>query len=538
MAVNSQLSEKELLNRVVHYEASGEGVIGMALVALTIFNRQAIIEANNKKGPGTFNAKDSSLKSILTGKNQYQPVGEGTVNKDISAEAKENVAKAIELARNPRALQSELNKAGRSNSEITSLMNSTGFRTPDAKKDSSQPVTASYGNHGFTTAGNEDNALYVASSSGIATGTEESLGGPPVPAGTPVEDFPYEGGNVGDSNLIGSTGNPPDTLAPTTAGGPRTEASNNITPADAQTEALFSPDNVPPPNTALGTKEVPTNPNRYYGNKLQRQLRETIPLSKPEQSSLDFKELDAGLSTGTEKQERSTEAARLKRIKDMNYSRDELFERQGELGLTDEQLDEFAFEDMSVEPNPPEDEPLLRDILQGLFEQGDPVDEVSTQGYEEPSSMAEQNLAEGGPVERQVKFVKNNNDEEEEEKELPDPPPGATPEEVADDVPAMLSTGEYVLPANIVRYIGLERIVGMHKSILYKLQQMADLGIIQNVDHNGDPEDDNTEMDFIQEPEVTSEKKLMVIIKPKGMMNPAHFSAGGGASMADQILSD
>tara|TARA_R110001599_G_scaffold111680_2_gene276203 strand:+ start:2423 stop:3919 length:1497 start_codon:yes stop_codon:yes gene_type:complete len=347
-----------------------------------------------------------------------------------------------------------------------------------------------------------------------------------------------QGGSTANEVLVGGGGNPPDTLAPTTAGGPRTEASNNITPADAQTEDLFSPDNVPPPNTALGTKEVPTDPNRYYGNNLQRQLRETIPLSKPEQSSLDFKELDAGLSTGTEKQEQSTEAARLKRIKDMNYSRDELFERQGELGLTDEQLDEFAFEDMSVEPNPPEDEPLLGDILQGLFEQGDSVDEVSTQGYEEPSSMAEQNLAEGGPVERQVKFVKNNNDEEEEEKELPDPPPGATPEEVADDVPAMLSTGEYVLPANIVRYIGLERIVGMHKNILFKLQQMADLGIIQNVDHNGDPEDDNTEMDFIQEPEVTSEKKLMVIIKPKGMMNPAHFSAGGGASMADQILSD
>ena len=537
MAVNSQLSEKELLNRVVHYEASGEGVIGMALVALTIFNREAIIKADNNKGPDTFSAKDSSLKSILTGKNQYQPVGEGTVNKDISAEAKENVAKAIELARNPRALLRELKKAGLPSSEITSLMNSTGFRTPDAKKDSSQPVTASYGNHGFTTAGNEDNALYVASSSGIATGTEESLGGPPVPAGTPVEDFPYEGGSVSDNNLVGSSG--ADTLAPTTAGGPRTEVSNNITPADAQTEALF-----PTSGAGPGSIPIPQDPNNYYSSNLsgepvkQQQLNQTIPLSKLGERPLEDRELDAGLSTGTEKQERSTEAARLKRIKDMNYSRDELFERQGELGLTDEQLDEFAFEDMSVEPNPPEDEPLLRDILQGLFEQGDSVDEVSTQGYEEPSSMAEQNLAEGGPVERQVKFVKNNNDEEEEEKELPDPPPGATPEEVADDVPAMLSTGEYVLPANIVRYIGLERIVGMHKSILYKLQQMADLGIIQNVDHNGDPEDDNTEMDFIQEPEVTSEKKLMVIIKPKGMMNPAHFSAGGGASMADQILSD
>ena len=524
MAVNSQLSEEKLFNRVVHYEARGEGSLGMALVALTILNRQAIILADNKKGPGTFNAKGSTLKDILMGKNQYQPVGEGTVNKDISPEARENAAKAIELARNPRALLNELKKAGLQASEITSLMNSTGFRTSNAKKDKSQPESARYGNHGFTTAGNEDNALFtanesVASSSGVATGTEVSLGGPPVPAGTLVEDISTE-----DDVLEGGTGNPPDTL-----GGPRAEASNNITPADAQTEALFSPDNVVPSETAPGSTPVETDPNRYYGNKLQRQLNETIPLSKPEQSSPAFKELDAGLSTGAEKQERSAEAARLKRIKDMNYSREELRNRQGELGLTNEQLDELSLtpeysDDGYV--NPTEDE-YLGDILRGLFEQGDAVDEVSNQGYEEPPSMAEQNLAEGGPVERQVKFVKNNNDEE---KELPDPPPGATPEEVADDIPAMLSTGEYVLPANVVRYIGLDRIVGMHKSVLHKIQQMTDLGIIQNVDHNGDPEDDDTEMDFIQEPEVTSEKKLMVIIEPKGMMSPMHFADGGEAA--------
>jgi hypothetical protein len=525
MAVNSQLSEKELLNRVVHYEARGEGVIGMALVALTIFNRQAIILANNNKGPGTFNAKGSSLKDILMGKNQYQPVSEGKVNKNISAEARENVAKALELARNPRALQSELNKAGLSNSEITSLINSTGFRTQGAKTDSSQPKAASYGNHNFTTAGNEDNALFtanesVASRPGIATGTEVSRGGPPVPAGTLVEDISTE-----DDVLEGGTGNPPDTL-----GGPRTEASNNVTPADVQTEALF-----PTSGAGPGSIPIPQDPNNYYSSNLsgepvkQQQLNQTIPLSKLGERPLEDRELDAGLSTGTEKQERRTEAARLKRIKDMNYSKEELSNRQGELGLTNEQLDELSLtpeysDDGYV--NPTEDE-YLGDILLGLFEQGDAVDEVSNQGYEEPSAMTEQNLAEGGPVERQVKFVKNNNDEEE-EKELPDPPPGATPEEVADDVPAMLSTGEYVLPANIVRYIGLERIVGMHKSILFKLQQMADLGIIQNVDHNGDPEDDNTEMDFIQEPEVTSEKKLMVIIEPKGMMSPMHFFTGGG----------
>jgi hypothetical protein len=37
-------------------------------------------------------------------------------------------------------------------------------------------------------------------------------------------------------------------------------------------------------------------------------------------------------------------------------------------------------------------------------------------------------------------------------------PAGSLAEEVADDVPAMLSEGEFVLPADVVRFIGLERL--------------------------------------------------------------------------------
>ena len=39
-----------------------------------------------------------------------------------------------------------------------------------------------------------------------------------------------------------------------------------------------------------------------------------------------------------------------------------------------------------------------------------------------------------------------------------DVPPGATQEEVRDDIPAQLSEGEFVFPADVVRYIGLEKI--------------------------------------------------------------------------------
>jgi hypothetical protein len=34
-------------------------------------------------------------------------------------------------------------------------------------------------------------------------------------------------------------------------------------------------------------------------------------------------------------------------------------------------------------------------------------------------------------------------------------PEGAMPQEVRDDVPAMLSEGEYVIPANVLRYYGI-----------------------------------------------------------------------------------
>ena len=51
-------------------------------------------------------------------------------------------------------------------------------------------------------------------------------------------------------------------------------------------------------------------------------------------------------------------------------------------------------------------------------------------------------------------------------------PPGAKPEEVRDDVPIMASEGEYVLPANVVRYIGLDRIEKMVKQAKKGLMEL------------------------------------------------------------------
>jgi len=129
--------------------------------------------------------------------------------------------------------------------------------------------------------------------------------------------------------------------------------------------------------------------------------------------------------------------------------------------------------------------------------------------------------AEGGSVEKEVEFIK-----EEDDDDVPDPPPGATPEEVADDIPAYLSTGEYVLPANVVRYIGLKNITGMHQRALAELQQMEDLDIIENVDENGYVEEDDDEMDYMEPEEAGVVEIVVAEHHPKGLMAMG-FAEGG-----------
>lgn len=65
-------------------------------------------------------------------------------------------------------------------------------------------------------------------------------------------------------------------------------------------------------------------------------------------------------------------------------------------------------------------------------------------------------------------------------------PPGSLKEEVADDVPARLSEGEFVIPADVVRYIGLEKLMAMRdkaKAGLDRMQDMGQMGNAQEVDN-------------------------------------------------------
>jgi hypothetical protein len=61
-------------------------------------------------------------------------------------------------------------------------------------------------------------------------------------------------------------------------------------------------------------------------------------------------------------------------------------------------------------------------------------------------------------------------------------PVGSTRKEVRDDVPAMLSEGEFVFPADVVRYIGLEKLMDLRQHAKAGLAHMEDIGQMGNAD--------------------------------------------------------
>jgi len=61
-------------------------------------------------------------------------------------------------------------------------------------------------------------------------------------------------------------------------------------------------------------------------------------------------------------------------------------------------------------------------------------------------------------------------------------PAGSTQEEVRDDIPAQLSEGEFVFPADVVRYIGLENLMKLRQKAKAGLKLMEDMGQMGNAE--------------------------------------------------------
>ena len=61
-------------------------------------------------------------------------------------------------------------------------------------------------------------------------------------------------------------------------------------------------------------------------------------------------------------------------------------------------------------------------------------------------------------------------------------PMGSSQEEVRDDIPAQLSEGEFVLPADVVRYHGLEKLMNLRQEAKQGLKKMEAMGQMGNAD--------------------------------------------------------
>ena len=462
------LPEEELLVRTIYQEAKGEGELGLALVANAILNRKLMLDQGEPLS--TYSTEGNTIRDILLAPGQFEPVtGRGLkVSRPITEKQKDSVYKAIELANNKAMLENkikeEIDRISLDN--IRSLLNATGFRTPDARKDKSQDINVvKYKGHKFNTAGNPDKKLFEL----------EMDRNTPIPKEKPT---------------------PPEKTTPEVT----------LPDAESQTEDMlklkkpsfpFSFISKAEADESLTTQSIPQLPESKTGEPIiPGEIKE---LSMPEENAASDYEKAFNKYDGELPEEEEDSISYSQAIE----PEDSVVDREGM---------DYDTPEVTMESDPEIGE-FIANLFNSKSMMADETEMFDDQEY--------QNLKEGGEVE--ADFV-----DDDKEDDAADPPPGATPEQVADDIPAMLSEGEYVLPANVVNFLGLKNITEMHQAVLDEIQQMADLGFVENVDENGKPEDDDDEMPKVKKngdvesPDDIEESATLIIASasPKGMMCP------------------
>jgi len=94
-----------------------------------------------------------------------------------------------------------------------------------------------------------------------------------------------------------------------------------------------------------------------------------------------------------------------------------------------------------------------------------------------------------------------------------DVPPGSTQEEVRDDIPAQLSEGEFVFPADVVRFIGLGNLMRMRQEAKMGLKMMDEMGQMGNSEEATIPDDlpfDINDLDMEDEDEYNTPQEFAV----------------------------
>jgi hypothetical protein len=101
-------------------------------------------------------------------------------------------------------------------------------------------------------------------------------------------------------------------------------------------------------------------------------------------------------------------------------------------------------------------------------------------------------------------------------------PPGSLQEEVRDDIPAKLSEGEFVIPADVVRYIGLEKLMMMRDKAKAGLRKMEEIGQMGNAEEVEDAEALHSGEDEMDDETFSSEIDSIL-----GEDNEREFAKGG-----------
>ena len=85
-------------------------------------------------------------------------------------------------------------------------------------------------------------------------------------------------------------------------------------------------------------------------------------------------------------------------------------------------------------------------------------------------------------------------------------PPGSNEMNVRDDIPAVLSDGEYVVPADVVRYHGLKTFMQLRDEAKFGLMSMVMEGQIQSIEDEDLDEETHTMPDGTEMPGATHEE--------------------------------
>lgn len=175
-------------------------------------------------------------------------------------------------------------------------------------------------------------------------------------------------------------------------------------------------------------------------------------------------------------------------------------------------------------------EPRLRPTVKGELEFGDQIGTILLRGVEHPVYSKIKTFSEGGAVDDQMGAVFKSSRSGYAlggEVESVDPvsgnevPVGSFASEVRDDIPAMLSEGEYVVPADVLRYYGLKFFEDLREQAKADLQRMDEDGRI-----GGEP------VEAPMGEEISDEELMAMLSQMQGQ--PDQMNTGGYVSGYNQ----